>query len=61
MMFEFIEKMFIGLEFACTAGSFDESLASNSEGHMKCVVRYRFCTVLFCIYICLILFLLSNF
>ena len=27
--------MFIGLLIACTAGSFDGSLASNSKGHIK--------------------------
>ena len=36
MMFSF-KIMFIGLLSACTTGSFGESLASNSEGCIKCV------------------------
>ena len=38
-MFGFIKKMFIGLllTYACTARSFGESFASNSEGRIKLV------------------------
>ena len=36
-MFAVIEKNFIGLLKVCTINSFDESLASNSEGSIKCV------------------------
>ena len=36
-MFGLIEKMFIGLLSICTIGSFSGSLASNSNGPVKCV------------------------
>ena len=36
-IFGFIKKMFIGLLRVCTAGIFDGSLASNSEGYIKYV------------------------
>ena len=36
IMFGFIKKMFIGLSSPCTRGSFGESLAFNSKGHIKC-------------------------
>ena len=36
-MFEFIKEIFIGLLNTCTKGSFDESLAFNSKGTIKCV------------------------
>ena len=38
-MFGFIKKVFIGLLSALTAKYFCESLASNSEGHIKCVYQ----------------------
>ena len=36
-MFEFLLKMLIDLLNASTTGSFDDLLASNSEGCIKCV------------------------
>ena len=36
-MFGFTKKMFIGLLSACTTERFGETLASNSEGGIKCV------------------------
>ena len=37
-MFGFFKKLFIGLLNACATGSFDESLASNFKGHIKCIL-----------------------
>ena len=36
-MFEYIKEIFIELLSACTIGSFGESLASNSDGRLKCI------------------------
>ena len=37
IIFRFIKKMFIGVLRACTKGSFGESSASSSTGHVKFV------------------------
>ena len=36
-MLEYIKEIVIELLSACTIGSFGESLASNSDGHLKCI------------------------
>ena len=37
IMFEYIKEIFIELLSASTIGSFGESLASKSDGRLKCI------------------------